>query len=101
MMYAFKANKTPRSEQVSKLRECLKGSPKTYISADPTRQMKSMKAKLQSLGQFPRIGPKSPAHLKSQIDYLATLEILLRDLFEVSNEDEDMYNELFNPSMFR
>ena len=117
MIYAFKSNKTPRSEQVTKLRECLKGIPKTYISADlenideawsiinfygdPSRQMKAKKMKLQSMGQFPRIGPKSSSHLKSQVDYLMALEILMKDLFEVSKESQDMYCELFNPSMFR
>ena len=117
MIYAFKANKIPRSEQVSKLRECLKGTPKTYISADlenidlawrtlnfygdPSRLMKAKKQKLKTLGQFPKIGSKAPSHLKTQLDYLMNLEILLKDLIEVSEESQDMYSELFNPSMLR
>ena len=118
MLAAFKSNKVKKSDQVKKLRENLKSQPRSMIAdnledideafsildtlyGDPSRIMKAKKSKLLSLGSFPKPGSKAANHLKSQLDWLMQLELLLKDIFVLAEESSDAYCEFYSPSLYR
>ena len=115
---AMRTNKVIRKDQIKKLREVLKGQAKTIIPDSiqdvdqafsilshmygcPSRLVKARKNKLSSLGSFPKPGSKSTSHIKSQLEWLLALELLLTELFELADKDEDSYCEVFNATMLR
>ena len=115
---AFKSNRVRREDQLKKLRECLKSQPKiiipestrsiedafsilSHMYGDPSRLAKARKDKLLSLGSFPKPGSKSPSHLKQQMEWLLSVELLVKDLIELAEQDEDCYCEVYNPTMLR
>ena len=68
------------------------------IYGDPSRVMKAKKAKLMALGNFPKPGSKQPSHLKMQVEWLVSMELLLKEVFHLSTLSKDMYCEIFSPS---
>ena len=115
---ALKSNKVKQVDKIKKLRECLKGQPKSLINenledideglkilqtvyGDPSRVMKSKKNKLLSLGNFPKFGSKTPSHLKQQFDWLLQLELLLADVIDLATKSNDMHCEIYNPTFYR
>ena len=118
MRDCFKRNRIRREDQSRKLREMLKGSIQRIIPenledieqafqllkaiyGDPSRVMKAKKAKLMALGNFPKPGSKQPSHLKMQVEWLVSMELLLKEVFHLSTLSKDMYCEIFSPSTLR
>ena len=118
MRDCFNRNRIRREDQSRKLREMLKGSIQKIIPenledieqafqllkaiyGDPSRVMKAKKAKLMSLGNFPKPGSKQPSHLKMQLEWLMSLELLLKEVFQLTTLSKDMYCEIFSPSTLR
>ena len=114
----FRINRIRKDDQVPKLRENLKGQPKNLIPStltnideafrilssvygDPVRVMEARKSKIASLGSFPKPGNKSASNIKAQVEWLMTLELTLKDIFDIGDENEDMYCEAYSPSMVR
>ena len=114
----FKRNRIRREVQVKKLRDLLEGPVKNIVPenledvdqgfqllkalyGDPSRVMKAKKAKLIALGNFPKPGSKQPSHLKMQLEWLMSLELLLKEVFHLATLSKDMYCEIFSPSTLR
>ena len=114
----FKRNRVRREVQCKKLRELLKGTVKNIVPenledveqgfqllkslyGDPSRVMKAKKGKLMALGNFPKPGSKQPSHLKMQLEWLLSMELLLKEVFYLTTLSKDMYCEIFCPSTLR
>ena len=115
---AFRTNRLAREDQITKLREILKGNPSTLIPnnmknidsaltilsemyGDAGRVVKARKDKLLALGPFPKFGSKALTHVKSQVEWLLSVENLLQDLFHLAVKSIDCNNEVFNITMLR
>ena len=68
---------------------------------DAGRTVKARKDKLLAMGPFPKFGSKAPSHVKSQVEWLLTVENLLQDMFDLADKSVDCNNEVFNISMLR
>ena len=114
----FLSNKVRRDDQPSKLRECLKGNAKKLIPVsmdciedcwsaleamygDPSRIMNARKKKIKLMGKFPsdETSPTSN-HLSSQIEWLLTMEITIKDIIELADGDEEMQREAYVSTTF-
>ena len=115
---AFKKNQVATEDQVSKLKENLVGTVKNLIPnqmrnidsalnilremyGDAGRTVKARKDKLLAMGPYPKSGSKCPSHVKSQVEWLLSVENLLTDMFDLATKSVDCNNEVFNISMLR
>ena len=112
MKDCFTKNRVSRDEQVGVLRSKLSGYPKAMVPedgnidtawidlkemyGDASRVMKTKKAKLLAMGIYPKPGSKSPQHLKKQLQWLMDMEILMRDIIQLTETSEDLRSEFFN-----
>ena len=97
---AFKSNQVRREDQLKKLRECLDSQVKfiipestrniddafailSHMYGDPSRLARARKNKLLLLGMFPYPGSKSPSHVRQQMEWLLTIELLIKDLVDL------------------
>ena len=118
LLAAFKKNRLAREDQVAQLREVLKGNARTLIPnhmknidsalnllremyGDAGRVVKARKDKLLALGPFPKFGSKALTHVKSQVEWLLSVENLLQDLFHLAVKSIDCNSEVFNITMLR
>ena len=118
LLAAFKKNRLAREDQVAQLREVLKGNARTLIPnhmknidsalnllremyGDAGRVVKARKDKLLALGPFPKYGSKALTHVKSQVEWLLSVENLLQDLFHLAVKSIDCNSEVFNITMLR
>lgn len=118
MKNAFRVNRVRLEDQVQQLRNNLKGcaqklipttlesideafSVLTSIYGDPSRVMASRKSKISSMGNFPSSKVKTAANVKCQVEYLLSLELCIKDIFDVAEMSEDMDREAFNPSTYK
>ena len=114
MIQGFRSNKVKREDQVRKLRENLLDQPKTMISpdlksiddawsilmdmyGDSSRVMAAKKQKLCNMGMYPsrttrggRLGT-----LKTQIEWVTKMEVLLKDIIELGEESEQHDRDAF------
>ena len=115
MEKGFKTNRVKRFDQTSKLRESLKNHPRNLIPntlddfeeawrilqsiyGDPSRVMAARKKKISGLGSFPK-DDKKGGIIKKQVEWLISLEITLKDIMELAQDDEEMEMEAYNGSM--
>ena len=112
MKECFTKNRVSRDEQVGVLRSKLSGYPKAMVPedgnidtawidlkemyGDASRVMKTKKAKLLAMGIYPKPGSKSPHRLKKQLQWLMDMEILMRDIIQLTETSEDLRSEFFN-----
>ena len=68
------------------------------IYGDPARVMAARKRKLSSLGSLHRDKKNSRA-VKKQVEWLMKVEVTLKEIIELAQEDEEMENEAYNGSM--
>ena len=118
MKNALKVNKIRLEDQVTKLRENLKDSPLKLIPhslenieeafgilssiyGDPSRVMTARKNKIASMGSFPNSKVKTSSNVKNQVEWLLSLELCIKDIFDLAEKNEDMDREAYNSSMFR
>ena len=112
---AFKTNKVKKDDQTSKLRESLRGYPKNLVPrsmesiddafklleqiyGDPARVMTARKKKLSSMGSLPR-DEKSVTAVRKQVEWLMDLEVALKGIVELAEDDLEMEKEAYNGSM--
>ena len=103
-----------KSEQVQTLRGW-KGHPLSMMSAnitdlevavemfstvfgDSARMLRARKAKLITLGKFPKIGSKVPSYYAYQIDWYLQMEVLIEGLQKLALDSKDIYCEIYKPS---
>ena len=114
----FRVNRVRLDDQVSCLRENLRGEalsliPVTMVNiedsfktlstvyGDPSRVMKSRKAKINSMGSFIKLASvKTGIGVQSQIQWLIKLENCMQDMFDLAETSSDMDREVFNQSTF-
>ena len=114
----FRVNRVRLDDQVQVLRENLRGEafsfiPMTMVNieesfkvlssvyGDPSRVMKSRKAKINSMGSFIKLASvKSGVGVQAQIEWLIKLEICLQEMFDLAETSPDMDREVFNQSTF-
>ena len=115
---ALKSNQVAKSDQVKTLRRHLDGlalaqvpegltditkafSNLSALYGNASRMMDNKKEKLSTMGKFPKPGSKAAPHLKSQLNWLLQLEILITELVDLTSINTDMNNEVFNPSTLK
>ena len=115
VMKGFVTNRVRRDDQVRKLRECLKNHPRTMIPSslenideawkvlktiygDASRMMKAKKSKLASLDRMPRNGSNA-GQLKTQIEWLIKMELILQDIFEIGGQSLNMERAAYSPEL--
>ena len=94
MERGLRTNRVRRDDQASKLRENLRNHPRSLIPnslenideawkilqaiyGDPSRVMNARKAKITSMGSFPKNG-KGVNPIKNQVEWLMNLEVTLQ-----------------------
>ena len=115
---AVKCNRIRKESHVPKLKECLKGTPRSIIPdsledidealgilksmyGDPSRLVKARKSKLIAMGPLPKPKSKYPNHVKQQVEWLLAFELIMNDLFELANQNMDCFCEIYNTSMLK
>ena len=115
---ALLGNRVSAGDQVAKLREHLKGSPKNIIPAtmkafdeaisilspiygNPARLMDSRKEKIKALGSFPSSSVKTATNVRKQVEWFLALQINLEDLATLADESADLDREIYNMSTHR
>ena len=118
MKNALKVNKIRLEDQVPKLRENLQASALKLIPSsldnieeaftilssiygEPGRVMTARKNKIASMGSFPNSKVKTSSNVKNQVEWLLSLELCIKDIFDLAENNEDMDREAFNSSMFK
>ena len=114
----FRVNRVRLDDQVSTLRENLRGEalsliPVTMVNieesfkvlsnvyGDPSRVMNSRKAKINSMGSFTKlVAVKTGVGVQAQVEWLIKLEIYLQDMFDLAETSPDMDREVYNQSTF-
>ena len=64
------------------------------LYGSPSRLTKARKSKLLSMGPYPKRDLKSVANVKSRVEWLMEAKLLLKDLFDLANQDDDCYCEV-------
>ena len=117
-LHALKINRIRKENKVAKLKECLKNQPRSLIHdnlvdidealgilrsmyGDPSRLTIARKSKLMALGPFPKPESKLPNHVKQQVEWLLKFELILKDLFELAEQNSDCFCEVYNTSMLK
>ena len=114
---AFIQNRTTKSDQLSKLREVLRGNAKKLVPesmiktideawadlekafGDVERVMNYRKQALMKLGNLPQHNSKGG--YKAQVEWYLQLEVILRGLQELGRKDPKMAMEAFSPSTMK
>ena len=65
------------------------------LYGSPSRLTKARKSKLLSMGPYPKRDLKSVANVKSRVEWLMEAKLLLKDLFDLANQDDDCYCEVY------
>ena len=68
---------------------------------DPSRLNIARKSKLRAMGSFPKPESKLPNNVKQQVEWLLKFELLLKDLFELAEQNSDCFCEVYNTSMLK
>ena len=112
------SNRVRYEDQCSKLRECLNDSvlkliPSTMenvdaaysilqsVYGDPARVMSSRKAKIASMGRYPESESISAASVRAKIEWLLNMELIIKDIFDISSKNDDMEREAFCVSTYK
>ena len=112
---ALLGNRVSAGAQVAKLREHLKGSPKSLIPAtmksleealnvltpiygDAAKVMDSRKDKIKALGTYPNSTVKTATNVRKQIEWILGLKTNLEDLAALADESDDLNREIYNMS---
>ena len=118
MLDALKHNRVPKTKLVEKLRENLSGDPLDIIPETMTdlnkalgllrpmygnssRLVKAKREKLKAMGAMPKPESKAKIHVKTRMEWLLGLELLLQELFVLASHDVDCNNEVFNNTTLR
>ena len=59
------------------------------LYGSPSRLTKARKSKLLSMGPYPKRDLKSVANVKSRVEWLMEAKLLLKDLFDLANQDDE------------
>ena len=113
---AFKRNRIVKDDQLLKLRQdCLRGQAKILIPestkdideawsilknsfSDPATVMTFRKEKLFKLGSYPPDSSRSGSNRPKQIEWLCSLEVIIKEITEIGDRSMDMAMEAFNQS---
>ena len=114
---AFIQNRTSKSDQLSKLREILRGNAKKLVPesmiktideawadlekafGDVERVMNYRKKALMNLGSLPQHNSKGG--YKAQVEWYLQLEVLLRGIQELGRKDPRLASEAFSPATIK
>ena len=108
MLSRFRRNKVCKTDQIEKLRECLKGqalrlvpdsvkkvdeawSTLTNAFGDPSRVLQHRLSQLKQLGQY-----EDQKNYKQKVELLIQFESIVDDLIKMGEEDEEMGYLAFN-----
>ena len=116
---AFVANKVRKEDQPSKLKESLKSHARKLIPesmkeidtcwdtlkavyGDPSRVMNAKKKKLSSMGRYPADELNNPtsSYLRQQMEWLLSLEVTIKEIIVLAEDDEEMEREAYGSSTF-
>ena len=113
---AVKVNRVRTEDQVSKLKECLEGAPEKMIPktlkdlktawrmlssyGDAARVMKAKKEQLENMEKCPTSKSRTAPNLRKIIEWCLNLELLIQEIHDLSELDEDLDREAYNPSTF-
>ena len=112
MEKALRQNRVTRSDQAAKLRDSLTGHAKQLVPdtmeniddawevlhaafGDASRVMKAKKDKLAAMGSYPAAG-RGSAPIKKQVEWLMSLELVLKDIVDLGSTSADMDREAFS-----
>ena len=115
---ACRDNRVSREKQANKLRkECLTGKAKSYVPlrididacmkilndmfGDSSKITKAKLDKMFELGDFPKPESKAAKDVKSQLEWLLAMELLLKELTELAEKSKDNYCEVYNNTVLR
>ena len=115
---ACRDNRVTREKQAKKLRKvCLKDPAKSYVPVsvdidgameilddmygDSSKITKAKLDKMFELGDFPKPESKSAKDVKSQLEWLLAMELLLKELTELAEKSKDNYCEVYNNTVLR
>ena len=54
-----------------------------------------------AMGSFPKPESNLPNHIKEQVEWLLKFELLLKDFFELAEQNSDCFCEVQNTSMLK
>merc|ERR1739836_13174 len=86
-------------ESMTDIQEALKILSGMYGSI--TRLLKNKKGKLAKIGNYPNAASKTPNQIKTQLKWLISCEVLLKELFELAERSDEARNEVFNLSILQ
>ena len=115
---ALLGNRVSAGGQVAKLREHLKGGPRSLIPATmktveealkvltpiyggADKTMDSRKDKIKALGPFPSSTLKTSKNVGKQLEWYLALQINLEDLQALADESDELNREIYNLSTHR
>ena len=115
---ACRDNRVTREKQAKKLRKvCLKDPAKSYVPVsvdidgameilndmygDSSKITKAKLDKMFELGDFPKPESKTAKDVKSQLEWLLAMELLLKELTELAEKSKDNYCEVYNNTVLR
>ena len=61
---------------------------------DPSRLNIARKSKLMAMGSFSKPESNLPNHIKEQVEWLLKFELLLKDFFELAEQNSDCFCEV-------